>query len=184
MIQFLTKEKQIESIVEKLCQRFPSAIKVKHQRDLAFCLAQLSHTEKSLRYMIQNRKLMRDALTDSGVTANFSHLVNKVRRGNNSASTTAEMKDAIDQLEKIVESAENGEEEDDVVPIEGGSVAPREPATPKPKARGRRGSRKTKEPAVQTFVESAVKPKRSTRQTKKAKARVVESSDASSDDDE
>lgn len=187
MIQFLTKEKQIESIVEKLCQRFPSAVKVKHQRDLAFCLAQLTHTEKSLRYMIQNRKLMRDALTDSGVTENFSHLVNKVRRGNNTASTTTEMKDAIDQLEKIVESAENGEEEDDVVAIEGGGVAPREPATPKPKARGRRGSKKTKELAVQNFVESAVKPKRSARQTtkKKPKARVVESGDeASSDDDE
>lgn len=186
MIQFLTKEKQIESIVEKLCQRFPSAVKVKHQRDLAFCLAQLTHTEKSLRYMIQNRKLMRDALTDSGVTENFSHLVNKVRRGNNTASTTAEMKDAIDQLEKIVVSAENGEEEDDVVAIEGGSIAPREPATPKPKARGRRGSKKAKEPTVQTFVESAVKPKRSARQTKKkTKARVVESSDeADSDDDE
>lgn len=183
MIQFLTKEKQIESIVEKLCQRFPSAVKVKHQRDLSFCLAQLSHTEKSLRYMIQNRKLLRDALTDSGVTNNLSHLISKVRRGNNTASTTAEMKDAIDQLEKIVVSAENGEEEDDDVAVVDGAVAPREPATPKPKAKtkGRRGSKKSKEPAVQVVTETP-RAKRSTRAKKKAP--VIESSEEESDDEE
>lgn len=187
LIQFLTKEKQIESIVEKLCQRFPSAVKVKHQRDLAFCLAQLAHTEKSLRYMLQNRKLLRDALTDSSVSAHFGHLVSKVRRGNNTASTTAEMKDAIEQLEKLVASAENGEEEDDDV-VAGGDSAiaaatpAREPATPKPKARGRRGSKKTKEPAVQTVeTPRAKRPQRQTR--KKARTKVVESSDESSDDE-
>lgn len=180
MIQFLTKEKQIESIVEKLCQRFPSAVKVKNQRDLAFCLAQLSHTEKSLRYLVQNRKLIRDALTDSGVTEHFSHLVNKVRRGNNTAATTSEMKDAIDQLDKLVERAENGEEEDEdaAVAVDGASAGgPREPATPKPKGKTRRGSKKVAQ------RESPKTNKRSTRPKRKAKAQVVESSEASSEED-
>uniref|UniRef100_K3W4W3 Condensin complex subunit 1 C-terminal domain-containing protein n=1 Tax=Globisporangium ultimum (strain ATCC 200006 / CBS 805.95 / DAOM BR144) TaxID=431595 RepID=K3W4W3_GLOUD len=180
LIQFLTKEKQIESIVEKLCQRFPSAVKVKHQRDLAFCLAQLSHTEKSLRYLLQNRKLLRDALTDSGVTKHFAHLVNKARRGNTAAATTNEMKDAIDQLDKLVERAENGEEEDEdaAVTIDGGvsasSGAPREPATPKPKGKTRRGSKKVAQ-------RESPKAKRTPRPKRKTRAQVVESNASSSE---
>ncbi|KAF1315725.1 Condensin complex subunit, partial [Globisporangium splendens] len=182
LIQFLTKEKQIESIVEKLCQRFPSAVKVKHQRDLAFCLAQLPHTEKSLRYLLQNRKLLRDALTDSGVTKHFAHLVNKARRGNIASATTAEMKDAIDQLDKLVERAENGEEEDEdaAVTVDGGvsssSGAPREPATPKPKGKTRRGSKKV-------VQRESPKAKRTPRPKRKTRAQVVESSASSSEDE-
>lgn len=198
LIQFLTKEKQIESIVEKLCQRFPSASKVKHQRDLSFCLAQLPHTEKSLRYLVQNRKLLTDALTDAGVTTHFAHLVSKVRRGNSGASTTAEMKDAIDQLERLVVSAENGEaqDDDDVGGATGGDsvVVSREPATPrgakKGKAtttpRGRRGSKKMKEPTTVYVVADAppVRAKRSTRAKKKKAPVVLESSSDASDDDD
>lgn len=112
LIQFLTKEKQIESIVEKLSQRFPASVKAQQQRDLSFCLARLPHTEKSLKYLNQNRKLFSDALHDSGVAENFTVLINKARRGGGPAATaTAEMKETIDKLDKFVTGKKEGQEE-------------------------------------------------------------------------
>ncbi|RLN90130.1 hypothetical protein BBJ28_00020534 [Nothophytophthora sp. Chile5] len=111
LIQFLTKEKQVESIVEKLSQRFPSAVKAQQQRDLSFCLARLPHTEKSLKYLYQNRKLFSDALHDAVVADHFTSLVAKSRRGNSALSATAEMKEAIDKLEQFVIGKKDGKEE-------------------------------------------------------------------------
>ena len=109
-MQFITKDKQIESIVEKLAQRFLTASHAQQQRDLAYCLARLSHTEKSLKYLYQNRKLYSDALHDSAVADSFTSLIAKVRRGN-SATTTAEMKEAIDTLDKFVTGKKESKEE-------------------------------------------------------------------------
>lgn len=111
LIQFLTKEKQVESIVEKLSQRFPASAKVQQQRDLSFCVARLPHTEKSLKYLYQNRKLFSDALHDSVVADNFTYLVNKSRRGSPAASATAEMKEIVDKLDKFVTGKRDGQEE-------------------------------------------------------------------------
>ncbi|RMX62507.1 hypothetical protein KXD40_007215 [Peronospora effusa] len=112
LMQFITKEKQIESIVEKLAQRFLTASKAQQQRNLAYCLTRLSHTEKSLKYLYQNRKLYSDALHDSAVADNFTLLIAKVRRGN-IATTTAEMKEAIDMLDKFVVGKKESKEQDD-----------------------------------------------------------------------
>lgn len=114
LIQFLTKEKQIESIVEKLSQRFPAASQVQQQRDLSFCLSHLPHTEKSLRYLAQNRKLFLDALTDSTCVDNFSHLISKTRRANSSLAATSEMKEAIDGLEQLITHLKGGGDADPV----------------------------------------------------------------------
>lgn len=111
LIQFITKEKQVESIVEKLTQRFLTASKAQQQRDLAYCLARLSHTEKSLKHLYQNRKLYSDALHDSVVADNFTSLVAKARRGNNTATTSTEMKEAIDVLDQFVVGKKEGKEE-------------------------------------------------------------------------
>ena len=104
------KEKQIESIVEKLAQRFSTAAKAQQQRDLAFCLARLPHTEKSLKYLYQNRKLYSDALHDSAVADNFTSLVAKARRGTSTLTAAAEMKEAIDKLDQFVAGKKEGKE--------------------------------------------------------------------------
>jgi hypothetical protein len=111
LIQFIAKEKQIESIVEKLAQRFPTASKAQQQRDLAYCLARLPHTEKSLKFLYQNRKLYSDALHDNVVADTFTSLVAKARRGNSSLTATAEMKEAIDKLDQFVVGKKEGKEE-------------------------------------------------------------------------
>ena len=50
---FIDKEKQAESIIEKLCQRFRLATDERQWRDIAFCLAQLPYkSERSVKKLI------------------------------------------------------------------------------------------------------------------------------------
>jgi condensin complex subunit 1 len=84
LVSFISKEKQIESIVEKLSQRLsncPSASEggAKQQRDLAFCLSLLPHTEKSLRFIVLHRKFFMDALHDEVVQTHFQQIIQKVK---------------------------------------------------------------------------------------------------------
>ncbi|CEG46063.1 condensin complex [Plasmopara halstedii] len=111
LINFITKDKQIESIVEKLVQRFPAASKVQQHRDLAYCIARLPHTEKSLKYMYQNRKLYSDALHDSAVADHFTSMIAKTRRVKSTLASTAEMKEAIDKMDQFVTGKKEGKEE-------------------------------------------------------------------------
>ncbi|EEY58497.1 condensin complex subunit, putative [Phytophthora infestans T30-4] len=150
LIQFITKEKQIESIVEKLSQRFPTASKMQQQRDLAYCLARLAHTEKSLKYLYQNRKLYSDALHDNSVADTFTALVAKARRGNSALTATAEMKEAIDKLDQFVVETKEGKEGDET--MDGGESTERAPS---PVAKGKakqRAKRKTRKPKATRVV--------------------------------
>ncbi|OWZ12599.1 Condensin complex subunit [Phytophthora megakarya] len=167
LIQFITKEKQIESIVEKLSQRFPTAAKVQQQRDLAYCLARLPHTEKSLKYLYQNRKLYSDALHDSAVADSFTSLVAKTRRGNSSLTATAEMKEAIDKLDQFVVGKKEGKEEDETMDGESKERTTSPPAKGKTKRKlSARGAK-----ATRAAPKKRERPKRKT--TRKKTTRVV-----------
>ncbi|KAE8880597.1 hypothetical protein PF005_g21015 [Phytophthora fragariae] len=172
LIQFITKEKQIESIVEKLAQRFPTAAKVQQQRDLAHCLARLPHTEKSLKYLYQNRKLYSDALHDSVVADNFTSLVAKSRRGNSGLTATAEMKEAIDKLDQFIVGKKEGKEEDDAM---GGDSTERA-SSPQSKSRAKRKT------SVKGAKTARATPKKRERAKRKVTRKRVVSEDSSEEE--
>ncbi|KAG6620934.1 putative condensin complex subunit [Phytophthora cinnamomi] len=172
LIQFIAKEKQIESIVEKLSQRFPTASKAQQQRDLAYCLARLPHTEKSLKYLYQNRKLYSDALHDSVVADNFTSLVAKSRRGNSALTATAEMKEAIDKLDQFVVGKKEGKEEDDT--MDGDSTE--RVSSPQAKGRAKRKS------SVKGAKTTRATPKKRERAKRKVTRKRVVSEDSSDEE--
>lgn len=58
ILNLVTKDKQLELLVEKLCMNFESASTDRQCRDLAFCLTQLQYSEKALRkvrFMMNSR---------------------------------------------------------------------------------------------------------------------------------
>ncbi|ETL49926.1 hypothetical protein L916_00749 [Phytophthora nicotianae] len=171
LIQFITKEKQIESIVEKLSQRFPTAARAQQQRDLAYCLARLPHTEKSLKYLYQNRKLYSDALHDSAVADNFTSLIAKARRGNSALTATAEMKEAIDKLDQFVVGTKEGKEEDETMDGESTDRG----SSPKGKAKRKLSAKAAK--ATRVTSKKRERAKRKTRKQKATRAVSEESSE-------
>ena len=76
---FFNKEKQAESIVEKLCQRFRLSEDTRQWRDIAFCLSLLPFkSERSVKKLVEGLPFYRDKLHEEGVYARFQEILVKV----------------------------------------------------------------------------------------------------------
>ncbi|XP_006891347.1 PREDICTED: condensin complex subunit 1 [Elephantulus edwardii] len=95
LLSYITKDKQTESLVEKLCQRFRTARTERQYRDLAYCVSQLPLTERGLRKMLDNFDCFGDKLSDSSIFNAFLLVVGKLRRG-----VKPEGKALIDEFEQ------------------------------------------------------------------------------------
>ncbi|XP_036311348.1 condensin complex subunit 1 isoform X1 [Pipistrellus kuhlii] len=95
LLSYITKDKQTESLVEKLCQRFRTARTDRQYRDLAYCVSQLPLTERGLRKMLDNFECFGDKLSDESVFSAFLSVVGKLRRG-----AKPEGKAVIDEFEQ------------------------------------------------------------------------------------
>uniref|UniRef100_A0A2K5S6E3 Condensin complex subunit 1 n=1 Tax=Cebus imitator TaxID=2715852 RepID=A0A2K5S6E3_CEBIM len=71
LLSYITKDKEKESLVEKLCQRFCTARTEWQQRDLAYCVSQLSLTERGLRKMLDNFDCFGDKLSAEFIFSAF-----------------------------------------------------------------------------------------------------------------
>lgn len=95
LLSYITKDKQTESLVEKLCQRFRTARTERQYRDLAYCMLQLPLTERGLRKMLDNFDCFGDKLSDESVFTAFLSVVGKLQRG-----AKPEGKAIIDEFEQ------------------------------------------------------------------------------------
>ncbi|XP_014916885.2 condensin complex subunit 1 [Acinonyx jubatus] len=95
LLSYITKDKQTESLVEKLCQRFRTARTERQYRDLAYCVSQLPLTERGLRRMLDNFDCFGDKLSDESIFSAFLSVVGKLRRG-----AKPEGKAVIDEFEQ------------------------------------------------------------------------------------
>ncbi|XP_063681213.1 condensin complex subunit 1-like [Bolinopsis microptera] len=80
LFEFIDKDKQAESLVEKLCHRFRATRCDRQWHDLSFCLSLLSYSEKSLKKLLDNIACYHDKLSDSEVYGNFTVIVEKARK--------------------------------------------------------------------------------------------------------
>jgi condensin complex subunit 1 len=94
LIGFIHKDRQCESMVDKLCARFAASDAVTHHRDIAFCIGALQHTERSVRKLAELIKTYADTLTDDEVHAAFVGIVGRTRK-----VARAEFRTALDEYE-------------------------------------------------------------------------------------
>ena len=97
LISFLSKERQTETMVEKLCLRFDQSDAVQHHRDVAFCVGALSHTEKSIKKLMELYKTFGSKLGDAEVFGSFEALVLKARK-----FARAEFKASLDEFSRML----------------------------------------------------------------------------------
>lgn len=182
LLSYITKDKQTESLVEKLCQRFRTARTERQYRDLAYCVSQLPLTERGLHKMLDHFDCFGDKLLDESVFGSFLLVVGKLRRG-----AKPEGKAVIDEFEQKLRACHtrgmDGAEE--LETGQGGSQ--RALSSKKPSAVSRQQPL-TSVDSDSDFV--TPKPRRTnprrpnTQQSKsKKKAKVVFSSDEASEDE-
>ncbi|TFK38244.1 non-SMC mitotic condensation complex subunit 1-domain-containing protein [Crucibulum laeve] len=104
---FIEKEKQAESIVEKLCQRFRLSEDPRQWRDIAFCLSLLPFkSERSVKKLIEGLQFYRDKLYEPVVYERFSEILTKARTNKSKDKPDSE----LDEFEKILaEHRDQGE---------------------------------------------------------------------------
>uniref|UniRef100_H2ZI72 Condensin complex subunit 1 C-terminal domain-containing protein n=1 Tax=Ciona savignyi TaxID=51511 RepID=H2ZI72_CIOSA len=99
LLEFIEKDKQSESLIEKLCHRFQTTRNRQQWRDIAFCLSILNYTEKGVKKLFDNFSLFADVLRDEQVYFIFNNILTKCKKCNK-----PEVKSQVDELEgKIID---------------------------------------------------------------------------------
>ena len=80
LLGFIKKERQNDMLVDKLCQRFPKCCSISQKADLAYCIAQLKISEKSVKCLNDSFKLYKDAMFDEDVKKSFFTIVTKAKK--------------------------------------------------------------------------------------------------------
>ncbi|XP_015276215.1 PREDICTED: condensin complex subunit 1 [Gekko japonicus] len=103
LFSYITKDKQTESLVEKLCQRFRTARTERQHHDLAFCLTLLPLTDRGLRKMQDNFECFGDKLQDVAVYSCFQAVLGRLRR----LCAKPEMKTLVEEFEQKLQKCHN-----------------------------------------------------------------------------
>eukprot|EP00980_Cylindrotheca_fusiformis_P021683 scaffold8529_cov137-Cylindrotheca_fusiformis.AAC.13 len=106
LLGYIKKERQNEMLIDKLCQRLPKCANISQMADIAYCMAQLKINEKSMKCLVDNFKLYKDALFDEEVRKHFLQIISKAKK-----LAKPELKQPLEEWEaKLNEQAELGME--------------------------------------------------------------------------
>ncbi|KAG0140938.1 hypothetical protein CROQUDRAFT_664491 [Cronartium quercuum f. sp. fusiforme G11] len=108
IFKHLKKDKQSESIVEKLCQRFRLVNEIRQWQDIAYCLSLLQFkSEKSLKKLVDGLPYYQDKLYDTEVFKSFEDILNKVK----SNKWAKDHQDLMEFEKVIISFKEKGQED-------------------------------------------------------------------------
>ncbi|XP_061383844.1 condensin complex subunit 1 [Danaus plexippus] len=108
----IQKDRQMEALVEKLCQRFKFSTEERQWRDLAYCLSLFTYNERSLRKLIENLDNYKDKLHCKAVMECFTILMNNTSKmaKNEIKALVTELGDKIEECFAVRDN--NGDEDD------------------------------------------------------------------------
>ncbi|XP_044064795.1 condensin complex subunit 1 [Siniperca chuatsi] len=183
LFSYITKERQTESLVEKLCQRFRTAKTERQWCDLAMSLSLLSMCERGFKRLQECWECYSDKLTEPGVYQPLLSITAKLRRG-----AKPQFRAQVDEFEKRLTAVhtrglENVEspEMDEENQKEGGSSEKTVTRTPLPTRGRQRAKRGQAKPSVSGCGDdSFVTPQKS----RKSKKPVITFSSDEDEDEE
>lgn len=94
VIGLIQKDRQVESLVEKLCLRFNVTHDERQWRDIAYCLSLLNYTEKTIKKLIDNIQMFKDKVQVDEVYDSFKLIIS-----NTSKLAKPELKTIIQDFE-------------------------------------------------------------------------------------
>ncbi|GER25793.1 condensin complex subunit 1 [Striga asiatica] len=97
LIGSIKKDKQMESLVEKLCNRFTGVSDIKQWEYISYCLSQLSFTEKSIKKLMESFKAYEHVLSEEVVMDHFKNIINKAKK-----FAKPELKSIIEEFEEKI----------------------------------------------------------------------------------
>ncbi|XP_056236156.1 condensin complex subunit 1 [Seriola aureovittata] len=167
LFSYITKERQTESLVEKLCQRFRTAKTERQWCDLAMSLSLLSMCERGFKRLQECWECYSDKLTEPGVYQPLLSITAKLRRG-----AKPQFKAQVDEFEKRLtavhtrglENVESPEMEEENQKGTSEKTVMRTPLPTKGRPRTRRGQTK---PSVSSQGDDSFVTPQKSRKSKK-----------------
>lgn len=80
LIGSIKRDKQMESLVEKLCNRFSGVSDVRQWEYISYCLSQLGFTEKGMKKLIDSFKTYEHVVSEDSVMEHFKSIINKSKK--------------------------------------------------------------------------------------------------------
>lgn len=103
LFDYVKKERQMELLIEKLCQRFRTTDDPRHWRYYSHCLVQISYTtEKSVRTLVNCLPLYLDKLVEERVFRNFAEIITKSKKFIPTNNSKGDVKVLLEEFEKRV----------------------------------------------------------------------------------
>jgi hypothetical protein len=148
LLSFVSKDKQIEGLADKLIHRFEASEDSRAWRDSAFCLSQLPHSERTVRKLADPAvfRSYKKALGDEDVWSSFSSILARARKAPEATKGAAaaaagadaaaggagetplnakEMRQLLDDWDKVLTDARSGQVEMDATEAQARAVARR-----------------------------------------------------------
>lgn len=111
ILGLITKDKQSEYLVEKLCQYFEAATTERQWKDLAYCLSLLNYTEKGLKKVMENLRCYANKLYLADVYEAFCTILS------NSGKNPQKDKTLIKEMQDVIKEYRDKSCEDRNIPI-------------------------------------------------------------------
>ncbi|EFA84988.1 condensin-2 complex subunit D3 [Heterostelium album PN500] len=116
MFSFITKDRQNESLIERIVQRFKTAQNITEAQNISYCLQILPFTENALKKLLENFKVYQDKLFDEEVNKNMCSIITKSKKATINKSN--ELKQTLVELEsKFNKENLEKEAEDEGLPL-------------------------------------------------------------------
>ncbi|KAA8518000.1 hypothetical protein F0562_015474 [Nyssa sinensis] len=97
LIGSIKKDKQMEALVEKLCNRFSGVTDIRQWECISYCLSQLAFTEKGMKKLMESFKTYEHVLSEDSVMDHFRNIINKAKK-----FAKAELKSCIEEFEEKI----------------------------------------------------------------------------------
>lgn len=112
IIGLIEKDRQIESLVEKLSLRFHITSSERQWRDIAFCLSLLKHTEKTLKKLIDNSHYFRDKIQLDEVLDCFKTIISNANKPGLKGQLKTIAKELENKINEFLTVKEEGDDGD------------------------------------------------------------------------
>ncbi|XP_058809169.1 condensin complex subunit 1 [Phymastichus coffea] len=107
ILGLLQKDRQVDSIIEKLCSRFKLATSERQWRDLSYCLSLLKFSAKGIKILTKDLPLLKEKIHNDDVQKALNSIIDQAKRRPDAKVACAELEEKIKEL---LDNTDNNEQ--------------------------------------------------------------------------
>jgi len=98
ILGLMQKEKQIDTIIEKIYARFKLAVTERQWRDLSYCLSLLQFSGKSIRHLTESLPLLKDKIHHKPVLTALQNIIEQTKKKAEAKAACIELEEKMQEL--------------------------------------------------------------------------------------